>query len=160
MVGRRSGCFHGSEFNRKYDGQMDTNLRGGGCTKKGSETADMEMTEMLLKRAALRGEGGRRANKNTIVGVPEGGGDGRGRPLVASSFIRSASKSPRKPQRSGASNIITLDFVSGRSKVRQGPQQPTQGASYQGCRPNRPRTSDSDLRSPLQCVGKVPWHIT
>ena len=75
MVGRRSGCFHGSEFNRKYDGQMDTNLRGGGCTKKGSETADMEMTEMLLKRAALRlqGEGGRRANKNTIVGVPEGG---------------------------------------------------------------------------------------
>ena len=50
---------------------MDTNLRGGGCTTKGSETADMEMTEMLLKRAALRGEGGRRANKNTNVGVPE-----------------------------------------------------------------------------------------
>ena len=114
--------------------------------KKRAETADMEMTEMLLN-LALRGtetdEAGWRANKNAIVGESECPtavaivrrlntvGHSVGQRLILPKTAEGAAgagggRSIEYNRDCGADP----DFVSGRSKVRHRPQQPRRRRCY------------------------------
>ena len=107
--------------------------------KKRAETADMEMTEMLLN-LALRGteteEAGRPTKTPLSAGVPDGG---RNRSLAHTVGQRLILPKTAEGAAGGGRSIeynhdcaADADFVSGRSKVRHRPQQPRRRRCYIG----------------------------